>query len=63
MPIQDCNGCDECNTTLEYHKDLHKETIPHDWITKYNTDTGKEYKMCSRCGKIDEESYEKTKVK
>ena len=57
MGASPCQGCEECKTTYAEHPDYHKELQPHKWETKYNTNTGKPYKICSVCGSLDEESY------
>lgn len=44
-----CQGCDECNTTLVQHPDDHEIPEEHNWIKKYNEDTGIPYEICSRC--------------
>jgi len=59
----DCEGCEKCQTTYAGHPDHHKPLQPHEWINKYNQNTGKPYKYCARCGQIDEESYKQSKQK
>lgn len=46
-----CQGCDKCNTTYAQHPDYHSEPNPHEWITKYNQNTGEPYEVCSMCYK------------
>ncbi len=65
MRIYDCQGCKECgttygNTVMENGVPVtkFKPLQPHDFsITKYNTNTGKPYKMCKWCYQVDEQSY------
>lgn len=64
MPNHDCVGCNECNTTLAMSPDLHKDLKPHDFNTiQYDTNTGKPYKMCTKCNCVDEKSREESKKK
>ena len=49
MHPDDCNGCSECNTTLEVDPSLHKPVAPHEWVTWYDEHTGKPYKKCNKC--------------
>lgn len=63
MGSQDCEGCEKCNTTFAAHPDNHNELKPHEFITKYNSDTGKPYKWCKRCGQKDQESWEQSNIK
>lgn len=55
MPCSDCQGCDKCNTTLETHPDMHQELKPHDFIEKFDENTGKPYKRCRICMYSDKE--------
>lgn len=57
----DCQGCEKCNTTFAGHPDHHKKLKPHNWQIKYNSNTGKPFKRCSLCAKIDQESYKESK--
>ena len=49
MPPQDCEGCVECNTTLEQHPDNHKPLAEHEWIDKFDQNTGEKYQRCIKC--------------
>lgn len=64
MPYYDCQGCKECGTTfgstvMEDGKPVtkFKPLKEHEFIIRYNTNTGKPYKMCKWCYHIDKESY------
>lgn len=57
-----CQGCKECKTTYAEHPDHHEELQPHKWVTKYNIDTGKPYKMCDVCYAYDEKSYKEAQA-
>ena len=59
----DCQGCEICQTTYAGHPDGHRPLQSHTWITRYNENTGKPYKMCEKCYKRDEESYKESKTK
>ncbi len=57
--VKDCEGCSQCKTTYSGHPDNHKKLLPHDWAeTTYHQNTGKPYKTCKRCHRINNESYE-----
>jgi hypothetical protein len=58
--MQPCEGCEECNTTYASHPKYHDPLQPHIWITRYNQNTGKPYKLCSRCFVKDQVSYEQS---
>lgn len=49
MVPHDCEGCDECGTTLSTHPEGHKPRAPHEWETKYDENTGKPYRRCKKC--------------
>lgn len=36
MPPAKCEGCPECNTTLETHSDFHRQPEPHEFIIMYD---------------------------
>jgi len=55
-----CEGCTKCNTTYADHPDHHLPLEPHDWITKYNQNTGKPYKVYNKCCHRDKESYKES---
>jgi len=60
---KDCEGCKECNTTLAVDISLHKPLVDHNYVTKYNSNTGKPYKVCSVCDEIDVDSYKESCIK
>lgn len=60
--FQDCQGCEECGTTYSDHPDFHKPLQPHEWGEKFNQNTGKPYKVCTRCHKTDYESFRESKI-
>jgi len=62
MPPAKCDGCPDCNTTLEIHPDYHKTPEPHDWVTKYDENTGKPYRICQRCYRRAEVKEHGTRV-
>lgn len=49
MPPKKCQGCSECNTTLELHPDHHRTPDPHEFVTRYDETTGEPYQICKRC--------------
>lgn len=62
MGVEDCNGCEECKTTLATGPDSHRPLADHKWELRYDQHTGqpKEY-ICINCcshkpledGKVD----------
>lgn len=63
MGSQDCQGCEKCKTTFAGHPDHHNELKPHEWIERFHQNTGKPYKICKICHKIDRDSYDNAAVK
>jgi len=61
--FHDCEGCEKCKTTFAHSPSGHRELKPHNFITKYNENTGKTYKMCKDCNHIDRDSYNLSKIK
>jgi hypothetical protein len=61
--VRDCEGCEECNTTYSGGPNGHSELKPHTWKIMYNQNTGKPYKICSVCGRMDEKSYKESSKK
>lgn len=61
---QACEGCLDCNTTLEVYPDAHKERIPHDFVERTVTEDGKttDESYCRLCG-ISRESAERMERK
>jgi hypothetical protein len=49
MPVSSCQGCKKCNTTLEEFPMDHKIPEPHEYITKFDENTGKPYEVCRVC--------------
>lgn len=47
-----CRGCSYCGTTLTQYPDDHKTPEPHEFVTKYNEDTGEPYEICRQCGYV-----------
>ena len=48
-----CDGCDECNTTLEESPEWHREPEPHDWREEFDVDktsgARSKERVCVRC--------------
>lgn len=59
---QNCEGCEDCKTTLAQGPEGHRELQPHEWKIRYNESTGKPYSVCLNCMELDEESYKKSKI-
>ncbi len=45
-----CETCPDCGSTLAQTPDGHQQSVPHDWITLYDQQTGAAYQTCRRCG-------------
>lgn len=60
LPPQSCQGCAECGTTLEQHPERHVVPAPHEWVTRYDQDTGEPYERCSRCLTMSSSSWRRT---
>lgn len=59
---KDCQGCSECNTTYAQYPDDHKPLEPHDYsVTMYDQNTGKPFKLCSKCNQAEPESRAESK--
>jgi len=61
MSIPDCDGCYKCKTTLAPNPELHKPLQKHEFIIKYNEDSGLPYKVCHRCWKKREQIIKEIK--
>ena len=48
-PPQPCEACDKCGSTLAMSPESHVEPVSHEWITKYDQNTGKPFEICGRC--------------
>lgn len=59
MPPNECQVCLKCNSSYAQHPDNHTEPTPHEWITKYNENTGKPYEICNLCWTRKENLKEK----
>lgn len=46
-----CQTCPKCGSVPAGHPDHHPEPIPHDFVTKYDQNTGEPYRWCRRCAK------------
>jgi len=62
MGTPDCQGCEDCKTTLAASPEGHRELMPHDWKIYFNDVTGKPYNICKACGQRDEDSYKESNV-
>jgi hypothetical protein len=50
MPQHDCQGCEECNTTIASYKTGHKPLQRHKPKKKFNQNTGEfSHYHCSEC--------------
>lgn len=71
MGATNCQGCEKCNTSFNRHPiDVDGEMVweniplePHEWMEKFNQNTGKPYKICKHCYQVDRESYDLSKIK
>ena len=53
-PGQDCEGCDECQTTFADNPDHHVPLIPHDWEDRVQgpVDNPRRFEVCKRCHSV-----------
>lgn len=49
MPPKKCTSCPICNTTLARDPEGHRKPSEHNFVTKYDENTGEPYEVCSRC--------------
>ena len=50
MPPKDCQGCEECGTTLAQHPDGHKPLQPHRPKKQFDRNTGQPARpICEDC--------------
>jgi hypothetical protein len=49
MPTPRCYRCGDCGSDLAGAPDQHQEPIPHDFVTRYDQNTGKPFRVCRRC--------------
>lgn len=50
MGVADCLTCKKCGSDLAEGPSGHSDSpTPHDYVTKYNQDTGVPYERCDRC--------------
>lgn len=50
MGVSACTTCKKCGSDLAQSPGGHAETpAPHEYVTKYDQDTGTPYERCSRC--------------
>ena len=49
MPPASCTRCGKCKSNLSISPDFHSEPLMHDFVTKYDGNTGEPYEYCRRC--------------
>ncbi len=49
MGVSRCSRCDKCGSDFAQGPSEHVEPEPHEYVTKYDQNTGKPYEMCRRC--------------
>lgn len=54
-PPASCEGCRDCNSTLELHSSMHRVPRPHEWVARYDNLTGKRYFLCKWCHERSED--------
>lgn len=62
MGFADCEVCEKCGSTPATHPDGHADPEPHDFVLRYNEETGKaSHYICTKCYKKKtlEEAIEK----
>lgn len=51
MGVRSCETCPECGSDLAMGAGLHRDPVPHEWVTRYDPNTGEPYEMCKVCFK------------
>jgi len=46
-----CIGCGKCGTTLELAPSLHRAPDPHEWVKRFDEETGKPCEICDWCSR------------
>lgn len=49
MGVPACMACDECGSSLAQSPGGHADTKPHDYVVRYEHNTGRPYEMCRVC--------------
>lgn len=49
MGVAACTRCGKCGSNLAQGPKLHADPEPHEWVTKYDQNTGAPYERCSKC--------------
>ena len=49
FPPADCYICEDCGSTLAKSPSTHRDPQPHNFITQYDSSTGKPYQICNKC--------------
>lgn len=49
MGVPDCSKCDKCGSDLAQAPTLHEEPKPHEYVTRYDRNTGTPFEMCTKC--------------
>ena len=56
MGVPQCVRCSACGSDFAQGPDQHSDPEPHDYVTKYDQNTGDPYQVCRRCfARQDEE--------
>jgi hypothetical protein len=59
MGVAACIRCSTCGSDLAQAPDLHTEPVPqHDYVTKFDQNTGEPYQVCRRCFQRQDEEEE-----
>jgi hypothetical protein len=49
MGVSPCSRCDKCGSDFAQGPNEHEEPALHEYVTKYDQNTGKPYEICRRC--------------
>src|SRR5580700_10927309 len=62
MGVPACSRCPKCGSDLAPGPNVHSEPEPHEFVTKYDQNTGAPYQRCKRCFRTQAELDEVARV-
>lgn len=52
MGVSACSRCGRCGSDLAQGPTTHSDPAPHEFVTKYDTNTGAPYERCRQCSRL-----------